>query len=76
MHGGRREQHNMQSDAVCYGVCDHLVHEDVCSFLLSQRSFTTDLFATYFNGGRKNNRVAIFVLHMCSVLMLLLQRAK
>ncbi|CAM9404677.1 unnamed protein product [Ectocarpus fasciculatus] len=30
-----------------YGVCSHLVREDVCSFLLSKRPFTTYLFAVY-----------------------------
>ncbi|CAN0275302.1 unnamed protein product [Ectocarpus sp. 6 AP-2014] len=30
-----------------YGVCSHLVREDVCSFLLSKKSFTNYLFVIY-----------------------------
>lgn len=31
-------------------MCDHMVREDVCSFLLTQRPFAADAFAAYCNG--------------------------
>lgn len=46
--GGRSR--NEQPEIPRYGVCDHMVREDVCSFLLSQRPFAADAFAAYCNG--------------------------
>ncbi|CAM9626931.1 unnamed protein product [Laminaria digitata] len=46
----------LRSEKTRYGVCAHLVHEDVCAFLLSQRSFTTALFATYAYGEEREKQ--------------------